>query len=194
MNDRKHGSLLARPLPASLVLLATIVLAAALPLAWVRAARDRASLVTDGARWIWYTLDIGEQRPIHFYASRRFHLDSVPRSAGARLFVDPRGALSVNGRRFPPVEQLPGSDLAVLEVAPALVEGENRVVIEAESPSGAGGILFCLDLPGGESLVSDSSWRVALSEHPAAGEDRAAKAWGRPPMYPWGYPKIQPSR
>jgi len=177
-----------------LFLLAALVLAAALPLAWTRAGRDRESLVTDGARWIWFTLDIAEQRPIHFFASRRFRLDSVPGSARALLFVDPGGALSVNGRRFPPVEQRPGSFLAVLELAPALVAGENRVVIEAESRSGAGGILFFLGLPGGRSLVSDSSWRVALSEPAAAGEDRAAMAWGRPPMYPWGYPKLPPSR
>ena len=185
--------MLSRPLPAALFLLAALVLAAAVILAWTRAARDRANLITDGAGWIWFTLDIGERRPIHFYASRRFRLSGVPRTARAKLFVDPRGALSINGRRFPSVEQRPGSFLAVLEVAPVLVEGENRVVIEAESPSGAGGILFCLDLPGGQRLVSDSSWRVALSEPPATQEDRAAGTWGRPPMYPWGYPKIQPA-
>jgi hypothetical protein len=168
------------------------VLAGAALLSGIRAGRDRANLVTDGALWIWFRLDIGEREPIHFYASRRFRLDSEPGEARAKLFVDPRGVLTVNGRRFLPVEQRPGSSLAVFEIAPALVEGENRLVVEAESPSGAGGILFCLDLPEGRRVVSDSSWRVSLTEPAAPGEDRPAAVWGRPPMYPWCYPKVEP--
>lgn len=188
--DRERGSLLARPFPAALFLLAAAILAAAAGLAWSRAARDRANLVTDGAQWIWLMLDLGEREPLRFWAMREFSLEAVPAAARALLFVDPRGSLTINGSRFPPGEQRPGSPLRILDVAPALVAGTNRVVIEAESPTGAGGILFCLDLPGGRKIVSDSSWRVARSEAAlSAGGGRRAAVWGRPPMYPWGYPR-----
>ena len=170
-----------------------LLLAAATLLAFVRAARDRANLVTDGARWIWFTLDVYEQKPAHFWAWREFALDAVPRIAAVKVFIDPGGSLTVNGTEFSRLEQRPGSPLAVLDIASSLVSGPNRIVIEAESPTGAGGILFCLELPGGRRVVSDSTWRIALSETSIGkGEGRAA-VWGRPPMYPWGYPKISPA-
>jgi hypothetical protein len=185
-----RGSLLSRPFPAALFLLAVLLLAAAALLAWVRAARDRANLVTDGARWIWFTLDVYEQKPAHFWTWREFSLDAVPPKAAAKLFIDPGGSLTVNGSRFPRVEQRPGSSLAVLDVASSLIAGTNRVVIETESATGAGAILFCLDLPDGRRVISDSSWRIALSEASIGSGDRRAAVWGRPPMYPWGYPHL----
>ncbi len=177
-------------MPAVLFLLAALLLAAGALLSWVRAARDRANLVTDGARWIWFTLDVYEQKPARFWTWRDFALDAAPPKADAKLFVDPGGSLTVNGSKFPRVEQRPGSPLAVFDVASALAAGPNRIVIEAESPTGAGGILFCLELPGGLKIISDSTWRIALSEASVGKEDRRAAVWGRPPMYPWGYPHV----
>ena len=146
--------------------------------------------MTGAARWIWFRLDIKQPGPLRFYAERDFRLETVPASAKAKLFVDRRGSLILNGTRFPASEQRPGSRLKVLEVAPVLVTGLNRAVIEAESPTGAGGVLFCLDLPGGRSVVSDGSWRVSLSQAVLArGGGAPAGVWGRPPMYPWGYPR-----
>lgn len=166
-----------------------MVVAAAGALAWGRSRRGR-SLPTGPASWIWFSLDIQTPGPLRFYAGREFRLDGVPASAKARLFVDRRGCLIVNGSRFAASEHLPGSRLSVLEVAPLLVAGVNHLVIEAESPTGAGGILFCLDLPGGRRVVSDGSWRVGLSEAVLArGGGAPAGVWGKPPMYPWGYPK-----
>ena len=187
-----RGSLLSRPFPAALFLLAVLLLTAAALLAWVRAARDRANLVTDGARWIWFTLDVYEQKPAHFWTWREFSLDAAPPKALAELFIDPGGSLTVNGSKFPRVEQRPGSPLAVFDVAAALAPGLNRIVIETESGTGAGAILFCLDLPGGRRVISDSSWRIALSEASIGIGDGRAAVWGRPPMYPWGYPRISP--
>jgi hypothetical protein len=186
----ERGKLLSRPFPAVLFLLAVLLLAAAALLAWVRAARDRANLVTDGARWIWFTLDVYEQKPAHFWTWRDFSLDAVPDRAVAKLFIDPRGSLAVNGSKFPRVEQRPASPLAVFDIAASLVAGTNRILIEAESQTGAGGILFCLELPGGRRVTSDSTWRIALSEAVVGKEDRHAAVWGRPPMYPWGYPRL----
>jgi hypothetical protein len=182
-------SLLPRSFRAAAVLIAVLVVAAAVALARARSLRER-SLVTGSARWIWFSLDIKKSAPLRFYAERDFRLETVPASARARLFVDRRGSLIINGSRFAASEHLPGSRLSVVEIAPALVTGVNRAVIEAESPTGAGGILFCLDLPEGMSVVSDGSWRVSLSQTVLArGGGAPAGVWGKPPMYPWGYPK-----
>jgi hypothetical protein len=188
MREENHG-LLARPVPAVLFLLAFVIVAGAALLTGTRAMRDRSRLVTGGASWIWLALDIDEPKPVRFYARRDFTIARVPASAKALLYVDRRGVLSVNGSRFPATGQRPGSPLAVLEIAPALVAGGNSLVIEAESPTGAGGILFHLDLPEGTSIDSDAGWRVGLSESDIArGGGARAAVWGRPPMFPWGYP------
>ena len=189
MKEKKHG-FLARPVPAALFLLALLIVAGAALLAGTRATRDRSRLMTGGARWIWLSLDIEEPKPVRFYARRDFTIARVPVSAKALLYVDRRGVLSVNGSRFPAVEQRPGKPLAVLEIAPALVAGGNSLVIEAESPTGAGGILFHLALPEKMNIDSNESWRVGLSEPELArGGGAPAAVWGRPPMYPWGYPR-----
>ncbi len=175
-----------RSFRSALTLIVLLIVAAAGVLAWNRNRRE-GSPATAPARWIWHSLDIRHSRPVRFYAERDFPLEGAPASAKAKLFVDRRGTLIVNGSKFPALENRPGDRLQVLEIAPALVEGVNRVVIEAESPTGAGGILFCLDLPGGRRVVSDRSWRVALSESDLSrGGGAPAGVWGKPPMYPWG--------
>jgi hypothetical protein len=184
---QENRSLLFRWFRAAPVLIAVLIVAAAGALARAWNARER-SLVTGPASWIWFSLDVGESRPLRFYAERDFRLETVPVSAKARFFVDRRGSLILNGSRFVASEHQPGSRLSVFEVAPLLLSGVNRVVIEAESPTGAGGILFCLDLPEGRRIFSDGSWLVSLSQDVLErGGGSPAGVWGRPPMYPWGY-------
>jgi hypothetical protein len=181
-------SLLSRPVPAALFLLAFLIVASAAALAGARALRDRSNLRTGGARWIWLAVDLEEPKPVRFFARRDFTLARVTPSAKALLVVDRHGVLTVNTSRFPLPEQRPGTPLAEVEIAPALTAGVNRVVIEAESPTGAGGILFHLDLPGGDHVDSDATWQVSSSEADLArGVGTPAAVWGRPPMYPWGY-------
>jgi hypothetical protein len=183
---QENGSLSPRSFPSALILIAAGIVAAAGAVALARSVGERA-LPTGAARWIWFSLDIAEPRPLRFYAERDFRLGAVPASARAKLFIDRRGCLTLNGSRFDVPEQRPGSRLHVLDVAPALVAGVNRAVIEAESPTGAGGIIFRLELPGGGSVVSDGSWRVGLSQAVLArGGGSPAGVWGKPPMYPWG--------
>jgi hypothetical protein len=187
--ETRATSPFARRLPALFLAVGAAVLVSSGLVAWRRAASDRANLRTGEARWIWLRLDFPQTQALHFRAWREFRLDAKPPSATAKLFVDPRGALTINSTSFPAIEQRPGSPLRLLDAAPALVAGNNRVTIEAESPTGAGGILFCLDLPDGKSIVSDSSWRVLSLAPSRPSEERPAAVWGRPPMYPWGYPK-----
>lgn len=160
-------------------------------LAAIRAAEDRAHLLTGPARWIWCAREILQPAPVRFYAVRDFFLRRVPVSAAARVFGDRRWALLVNGSRAAAGEQRPGDPLRRLELAPLLRQGSNRLVIEAESPTGVGGILFGLDL-GAEknAVVSDAAWRIARSQSEVErGEGPPVAVWGRPPMYPWRYPK-----
>ena len=188
MKEKQHA-FFARPVPAALFLLVFLIVAAAAALAGARALQDRAHLRTGGARWIWLAVDLEEPKPVRFFARREFTLTRVPPSAKVLVVVDRRGVLTVNTSRFALPEQRPGSPLAEVEIAPALTAGVNRVVIEAESPTGAGGILLHLDLPGGERVDSDATWQVSSSEAELArGAGRPAAVWGRPPMYPWGYP------
>ena len=127
--------------------------------------------------------------PLRFYAVREFMLRAVPSRATARIFVDREYVLSVNGQRGGAGGQSPGDSLAVYEVARFLRPGLNRVVIEASSPTGIGGILFAMDVAGAP-LVSDGRWRVDRDPPALTGQARYRPVvWGSPPMYPWGYPR-----
>ncbi|HSS43929.1 MAG TPA: hypothetical protein VLO07_01210 [Thermoanaerobaculia bacterium] len=186
-----HEAWLSRPAPALFFALGAAIVASAAMLAGVRACRDRALLATGQARWIWCSRDISRPSPVRFYATRGFLLREVPATAMARIFVDRRWRLFINGVPLAAGEQRPGDRLEVWDVTSSLTRGANRVAIEAESPSGVGGILFCLDLGGGRKpVVSDASWRVESSEEAiVAGGGTPALEWGSPPMYPWGYPR-----
>ena len=192
MNEKKYGGVLSRPVPAALFLLAAALIGGAAVLSAVRALRSGARLATGGARWIWYLRDSTEPAPLKFYAERDFDLEAVPAHALAKVFVDRRGVLFVNGSRFEVGEGRPGGALRAFDVAWALRTGRNRILIEAESPTGPGGILFALDLSRRNQVVSNRSWRVALAEPVLRrGEGSPALVWGRPPMWPWRYPGMK---
>jgi hypothetical protein len=170
---------------AALVLAAGAVVQAAR-----RAIGDRRSLTTGNARWIWLTRDIEEPRPMAFRAATDFALSGEPpRAAPGRIFVAGSWSLEVNGRRAGGGSQRPGDPLMVLDLAAQLRTGDNRLTIDVSSPDGAGGILFWLDVGGGHAVVSDGAWRVTPIS-PEPGPERAAAVWGRPPMFPWRYPRL----
>jgi hypothetical protein len=155
-----------------------------------RATGDRRSLATGNARWIWLTRDIEEPRPMSFRAASSFGISGEPpRAAPCRIFVAGSWTLEVNGRRASSGAQRPGDALTVLDLAPRLRTGDNRLTIDVSSPDGAGGILFWLDIGGGQTVVSDGAWRVTPIS-PEPGPERAAAVWGRPPMYPWRHPRL----
>ena len=173
----------------ALCALAVVLIGSMAALALHRASADRALLATGPAEWIWYSSRVPKAMPVHFYAVREFALAAAPARASARVFVDRQHVLFVNGQRAGGGTQQPGDALAAYEVAPLLRTGVNRIVIEASSPTGIGGILFALDL-GGQALVSDGRWRVDRDAAALTGEGRYRPVvWGRPPLYPWGYPR-----
>jgi hypothetical protein len=154
-------------------------------------------LTTGRAEWIWYTDRLREPRPLAFVATRDFELSKAPEKARARMFVDRTHVLYVNGALAGSGSQRPGDPLAVYEVAPLLKAGVNRVAIAAASPTGIGGILFSLEIfmAGRDAVVSDGRWRVDPSaEAIRSGARYRPVVWGRPPQYPWGYPRMPEPR
>jgi hypothetical protein len=186
-------SLLARPVGATLYAIATLVLAMATLRALTRAHEDRRQLATGKAEWIWYSSGAARPQPLRFFATREFILPAAPERALAKIFVDRDHVLFVNGTRVGAGQQRPGDALRVYRLAPFLRAGVNRLVIEAVSPTGVGGILFSLDCDGygRDALVSDGAWRVDFSPDAAVSGGRyRPMVWGRPPQPPWGYPRM----
>ncbi len=179
-----------RRIAALLLLLACVLAAASGIRAIIRAREDRLHLSTGAARWIWWTADLTEPSPVRFYAARSFLLAAAPPSARARIFVDRGWELFVNGQRVASGQQKPGDRLIGVDLSGRLRAGRNLLTIAAESPTGAGGILFALDLAErANAVVSDSSWLVTRSEAEAReGAGRPTIVWGSPPMHPWRYP------
>ncbi len=159
-----------------------------------RAREDRRFLMTGPARWIWYTRQIRQPAPLRFRAWKEFRIDSASAaSAPARLFGDCAWSLEVNGQRVAEGAQKPGDPLVALDLVRYLRPGGNRVEIEASSVNGVGGLLFWMNSGGGRLVVSDGSWRVERIPRDPEGS-RFAVVWGRPPMYPWGYPRLRGAR
>ncbi len=170
-----------------------LVTASAAAWSLYRAHTDRMHLRTGRAAWIWYSGRVPEPRPLRFYATRGFTLPEKPGRALAKVFVDREHVLYVNGVRAGAASQDPGDPLALYEIAPLLAAGPNRLVVEASSPTGIGGVLLSLDVEnfGRDALVTDAAWRVDLD--PAAlerGGRYRPVVWGRPPQDPWGYPRM----
>ncbi len=178
---------------ACIAVLAAATAAGGLLWAILRGRADRSLGQIAGARWIWFSYGTEHPEPIRFFAGREFRWSgggaaSTRARARALVFVDRQYVLTVNGRRVGSGGQKPGDRLDAYDLSGLVRPGSNRIVLEAESPTGAGGILFSLKLPSGDRIVSDRAWRVGLVEGDLFSRGAAPIVWGRPPMYPWGYP------
>ena len=138
---------------------------------------------TGRARWIWATDDVKKPHPARFRAVKSILIEQEIGRARARMFVDRKYRLFVDESLAASGGQKPGDPLDVIDLSGRLTPGSHELAIEAESPTGIGGILFALDLTGygRNAVVSDSSWTV---------DGKAVFVWGEPPMYPWGFPRI----
>ena len=184
---------LSRPAIAWLFVLAVAISAVAAVRATLYVHAEREHSRTGEARWIWYSRDVKEPRPVAFVATRDVVLNRAPTRASAKIFGDAWHVLWVNGARAGSGRQRPGDPLALYEIAPFLRPGMNRIAIESGSDSGIGGLLFSLDLSdrGRDVVVSDGRWRVDPSRDAiSSGARYRPDVWGRPPMYPWGWPRV----
>ena len=191
--ENPRSRLFSRPSFAILYVLALAIAATAAVRATLRAHAEREFSRTGRAEWIWYSREVKEPNPISFIATRDVVLDRKPERATVKLFVDAWHVLWVNGKRVGGGKHAPGDPLALYEAAPWFTSGVNRIAIEAGSETGVGGLLFSLDLSlaGRDAVVSDGRWRVDTSpEAVVSGGRYRAAVWGRPPMYPWGWPRL----
>ncbi len=179
--------LIVRSLPVKRKVLAAALAMGAASAAGVLAVdlgwRRMESSVTGDALWIWSTDDVKSPAPSHFTATRSFALSSDAPAARVKIFVDRAYRLVLDGRAVGSGGNRPGDPLDVWDLPEGLRRGTHVFTIDAASPTGIGGILFALDVPGlGRGvLVSDATWTIA---------GRPAFVWGEPPMYPWGFPGL----
>lgn len=192
-NRNWPDALVSRPAFAFLYVLALAITAAAAIRATLQAHADRELSRTGDAEWIWYTREVKEPAPVSFVATRDVVLNRAPVRATAKIFADQWHVLWVNGRRAGSGRQRPGDPVVLHEIAGFLSRGVNRIAIEAGSETGIGGLLFSLDLAdsGRDAVFSDGRWRVDPSRDAIRSGGRyRAEVWGRPPMYPWGWPRL----
>ncbi len=177
----------------ALLLIAAAIAGTAAAAGVHRRFEDRRHLHTGRAAWIWAARAGRVPRPIHFYAFREWDLAAPPARARALVFADPAAVLWVNGVRAAALRQRPGDALAIVDLVPYLRAGRNRVVFEASSEDGIGGLLFRAEGDGidSDALASGASWRVTRDAREAeSGTGQPAVVWGRPPQSPWGYPEL----
>jgi hypothetical protein len=190
---RASSSTWSRPSFAWAYALAVTIAALAAIRATMGAHADREYSRTGEARWIWYSRDVREPRALSFVATRDVVLGRKPPRATAKVFGDRGHVLWVNGRRVGGARQRPGDPLALYELAAYLAPGVNRIAIESGSETGIGGLLFSLDVSdwGRDAVFSDRRWRVDPDRRAIISGGRYRPAvWGRPPMYPWRWPRL----
>ncbi len=129
------------------------------------------------ARWIWQA----EEGPANTWVAFRktFDLEELPMSAMAKIAVDTKYWLWVNGERVLFEGGLargagPGTTyFDLVDIASFLTEGQNTIAVlvwywgrtrKVHDDSGWGGLIVHADL-GEKALITDSSWKLTL--HPA---------------------------
>ncbi len=145
-----------------------------------------------GAQWIWAADDHTAGDPIAFYAVRELELGVVARARLA-ITADDTYVLFVNGQRVGAGRYSAGEALDEYEVGDFLEAGVNRILVEARSSRGAGGLIAELELGSGHrTVVTDGSWRIFRRYDPglfggwtAEEVGEAPKIWGRPPTGRW---------
>ena len=177
----------------ALLLIAAAIAVTAAAAGVHRSLANRRHLHTGRAAWIWFARAGAKPRPVRFYAFRDWELAAAPKSARALVFADPEAVLRVNGTAAVALRQRPGDALASVDLGPLLRAGRNRIVFEASSEDGIGGLLFWAEGDGIDpnAIASGPSWRVTRDAAEAeSGAGQPAVVWGRPPQSPWGYPEL----
>jgi hypothetical protein len=152
------------------------------------------SHLTGAARWIWVTDELDEVHPQAALFVASAHLDAPPRGALLKVCGDREYVVYVNGTAAACGWSRPGFRLDLFDVGHLLRQGDNVIAAEVRSPTPVGGLLLALDIDGvGRNvLVSGPAFaarpRFSLAAHEPF-DARAPIDWGRPPHFPWGYPK-----
>ena len=164
----------------------------------IRWAITGTSLPTGQAEWIWAPIDEGQTEPQTFYLVRDFKLDFGIKRARLLCLADEEYVAIVNGTQVGGGRFFGQDVLDEYAVGRFLKRGRNRLVIEARSSRGNGGLLLSLEVEGAEkssTVVSDRSWRVLRHQERGLGQAREQipegeepAVWGLPPMGSWPLP------
>ena len=159
-------------------------------------------LPTGRAEWIWARGATEAGQPMAFYAVRDFDLPTLPAQAELRIAASEEYLAWLNG--FPVGAGWGGAHppLDRWDVRQLVRPGGNRLVVEARSSWGAGGLLASLQADGDQPVVAtDDQWRVFRVHRLGivrgwlpldSGE--APQVWTLPPTARWRIPQPQPVR
>jgi hypothetical protein len=143
------------------------------------------------AEWIWAQGEWRHPRPVGFYAARDFRIDD-PADARLLILVDEEFVATLNGKRVARGRYSPGAAVVPVDVSTALRVGSNRIVVEARSARGAGGLRAVIQARGRTLVATDGSWKIFRQLTPGvlrawapldAGE--SARGWGKAPIGRW---------
>ncbi len=139
-----------------------------------------------GACWIWAAGEgrTREPQPAAFLAIGETGLSGTPASAKLAIVADEQYHLYVNSRWIGSNVLRPDAPLDTYEVAPYLIAGPNRVVVELFSRRGTGGLLVALTI-GHEPeprLVTDEQWRIVRHADADLYRPEVPIAGGEPPV------------
>ena len=162
--------------------------------------------VTAPAQWIWAPGEAEQVEPRAFWAVRDFFLE-LP-LAGARLLVqvDPEYHLYLDRQWLGSGRYELGAGLDLWLLEEGLEAGAHRIVVEARSASGGGGLLVALfggEDPGRSApfVVSDSSWRIfetaqegILQGWSSLEQGLEPRSWGESPRGRWRMTTLSPQK
>ena len=179
----------------SLVLLLLVLLGAERIVRW---AVTRSALPSGSAEWIWAEVGEAGDEPYTYYLVRDFHLDFRVRQGRLLCLADEEYVAILNGVQIGGGKFAGQSTLDEYAVGRHLNRGRNRLVVEARSSRGSGGLLLSLEAQGRDKykrVVSDGTWRVLRHQVRGLGRPReelpegeAPVVWGSPPMGRWPLP------
>lgn len=147
--------------------------------------------LTGEAQWVWVTKELERPYPTQGVFEARFQLAQPGPGALLKVCADREYVAWVNGVVAGVGWSRPGFRLDVYDVSHLLRPGSNSVRIEVRSPTPVGGLLAALDLPGGKKNAVLSGRDFLLVES-SGRRVPAPVVWGRPPRYPWAYPRPMP--
>ncbi|HEY2093588.1 MAG TPA: hypothetical protein VGJ81_17070 [Thermoanaerobaculia bacterium] len=155
--------------------------------------------VSGPARWIWPKVEISDELPVTFFATRDFDLPANRYYTKIKVAGDPQYTLYFNGREIAGRRVGDESALDVYDVTQLAKTGRNRIVIAVRATQGVGGLLAALDIsPEAENyVVTDASWKVATSWRPEliardVSGMQHPRVIGTPPIGRWNYLKPRP--
>ena len=161
----------------------------------LRESLHRFFLPTRQASWIWLADSEELAGPVGFYAVRDCDLMEAPTRAPLITATDEESLVFLNAIPVGGTRYGDGTPLKSYDVSDAVKIGRNRLVVEARSFRGVGGLLMRLSAAGpegGVEVVTDADWRIFRQSEDALfdveldlPEGELPHVWGPVPVGRW---------